>query len=685
MLRFRREFRATLLLLCVWRSARFAVSLTDAEPVLIRPIHVYQSLIKGVHDYFNNTCVILFHGSATSMEVEGMKEMDGLLELQRYFSGSASIRTAIMDFHTFRIRIGNTYHHIKRPLFVLLNDLDEIREQFALVSKWIAMAYPTWLLFLQDETSFEEFLSDVYVPFDCMMMVTQRDAKEASEIIREVYQISREDGLRSMNFGKWDPESGFRGPRFGLYQRRHDLHGRNIRVVSINDPPVSRVIRDEIGQPFGIRGFFGEVIQLLQEGMNCTKRLFQMTRRGDFRFTYMEATSWGAQLPNGSWTGLIKMLVDDEADLGASELMMSSDRLGAIKYTTPVYTTRCRAYIKRPDTTAVNWNAYLAPFSFNIWNAIGLTIIVVGLAIAGIDAFSRKADSLPADIKPKTKSSLSVILFSVFGVFCGQGTVEELKIRSLIVTPIDIIRYSCGMEPSSLDPTRLVHLSIHLTAVVVLAAYSAALISHLAIKTFLMPFTTMEGLLEDGTYRFAVVADSADYSFFQNTSDNVLTIMFDQLLTREADLPPNYFDGLTRVCQEKKYAFMTLDNMASVLQGKVECALEPLDVIMQTTIAMAVPADSPYRGIINSNILLLRDSGILQRLIDLEWSSNERWVSYFPMSRAKSGWSTVEMEDAAPLLIFMLSAFLVTCLVLLIERLFGREQSRIVKQKSTAN
>lgn len=69
----------------------------------------------------------------------------------------------------------------------------------------------------------------------------------------------------------------------------------------------------------------------------------------------------------------------------------------------------------------MNWNAYLAPFSFNIWNAIGLTIIVVGLTIAGIDAFSIKTDSLPANIKPKTKSSLPEILFSVFGVFCGQG------------------------------------------------------------------------------------------------------------------------------------------------------------------------------------------------------------------------------------------------------------------------
>lgn len=82
------------------------------------------------------------------------------------------------------------------------------------------------------------------------------------------------------------------------------------------------------------------------------------------------------------------------------------------------------------------------------------------------------------------------------------------------------------MDPSLLDPTRMVHLSVHLTAVVVIAAYSAALISYLAIKTFVMPFTTMEGLLEDGTYRFAVTANSADYSFFQVMRDCYIQRLF---------------------------------------------------------------------------------------------------------------------------------------------------------------
>jgi len=72
-----------------------------------------------------------------------------------------------------------------------------------------------------------------------------------------------------------------------------------------------------------------------------------------------------------------------------------------------------------------------------------------------------------------------------------------------------------GMDQSTLDPVRIVHFVIHLASVVIVAAYSAALISFLAVKTFIMPFTTMDGLLKDKTYRFGVVGDSADFSFFQ--------------------------------------------------------------------------------------------------------------------------------------------------------------------------
>lgn len=101
---------------------------------------------------------------------------------------------------------------------------------------------------------------------------------------------------------------------------------------------------------------------------------------------------------------------------------------------------------------------------------------------------------------------LERLLFSWFNI------IFFFNIRLLSLLSREMV---LGMKQSTLDPVRMMHLAIHLSAVVIVAAYSAALISFLAVKTFVMPFKTMDGLLKDGTYRFGVVGDSADYSFFQ--------------------------------------------------------------------------------------------------------------------------------------------------------------------------
>jgi hypothetical protein len=56
--------------------------------------------------------------------------------------------------------------------------------------------------------------------------------------------------------------------------------------------------------------------------------------------TYTESDSWGFVLPNGTWTGIVGMLVRKEIDLAATELLMTGDRLEAIEFTTPVFSTK---------------------------------------------------------------------------------------------------------------------------------------------------------------------------------------------------------------------------------------------------------------------------------------------------------------------------------------------------------
>lgn len=57
-------------MLCFW-NAGVCSEAEDERPILIRPLSVYESLIKGIHDYFNNTCIILFHDSANPTETKG--------------------------------------------------------------------------------------------------------------------------------------------------------------------------------------------------------------------------------------------------------------------------------------------------------------------------------------------------------------------------------------------------------------------------------------------------------------------------------------------------------------------------------------------------------------------------------------------------------------------------------------
>lgn len=58
-----------------------------------------------------------------------------------------------------------------------------------------------------------------------------------------------------------------------------------------------------------------------------------------------------------------------------------------------------------------------------------------------------------------------------------------------------------GIYQSKINAVKMIHLIIHLTAITILAAYSAALICYLTIETVHLPFTNVQGLVDDGTYK----------------------------------------------------------------------------------------------------------------------------------------------------------------------------------------
>jgi len=62
---------------------------------------------------------------------------------------------------------------------------------------------------------------------------------------------------------------------------------------------------------------------------------------------------------------------------------------------------------------------------------------------------------------------------------------------------------------------RIVVLTSNMTSVVLMAAYSAFLISSLAVQHQHLPFKDLQGLLHDGSYRLGVLRNSSDFNMFE--------------------------------------------------------------------------------------------------------------------------------------------------------------------------
>jgi hypothetical protein len=90
-----------------------------------------------------------------------------------------------------------------------------------------------WLLFLDTNTSLDQFFTDINIPFDCQFLVAQPQGDHVV-LLTEVYRVSPTLPLQTYRFGNWTAGGGLTWPSQGLYRRRNNLQGIVLRVAVKN-------------------------------------------------------------------------------------------------------------------------------------------------------------------------------------------------------------------------------------------------------------------------------------------------------------------------------------------------------------------------------------------------------------------------------------------------------------------
>ena len=87
-----------------------------------------------------------------------------------------------------------------------------------------------WLLFLDTNTSLEQFFTDINIPFDCQFLVAQPQIDHVV-VLTEVYRVSPTLPLQTHGFGNLTAGGGLTWPSHGLYRRRKNLNGLTIQAT----------------------------------------------------------------------------------------------------------------------------------------------------------------------------------------------------------------------------------------------------------------------------------------------------------------------------------------------------------------------------------------------------------------------------------------------------------------------
>nr|CAD7405182.1 unnamed protein product [Timema poppensis] len=301
-------------------------------------------------------------------------------------------------------------------------------------------------------------------------------------------------------------------------------------------------------------------------------------------------------------------------------------------------------FVRRPTTHHFNWSGLLEPFSTTLW----IVAVLVVCFLSTVYGTVHHIQQLRGAEKPLQFSWLHMV-----GVVCQQSHVES---------------------PNSVT-CRLIFSVMYIMCQVLLAAYSASLVSSLTIVNEEATFNTFQDLIQDKSYMVGVTENSPEKSFFMDTSNHVMRSIYQVMLTSPDNFPDMTRDGLQRAC-ELKFAFFAPEVHGMNLLNSVTCSLKLLpNTCIKSSLSIPLQKNSPYKTSITDKLLMMRQSGLLNRLEKNLFMTTKEEIST---------WTSVQMNHVLPIMTILISGTMLAVMMAALEKLvyFRKHKSDVTVSNS---
>ncbi|KAH7934644.1 hypothetical protein HPB51_028990 [Rhipicephalus microplus] len=413
-------------------------------------------------------------------------------------------------------------------------------------------------------------------------------------------------GLTSV--GTWSASSGLnitRAEKMFEDEILSVLKNKTLRITTILNAPYV-MLKKSTHKLEGNDRFEGYCVDLLRE--------ISATLGFRYRLKLVRDGAYGARDSQGRWNGLMRELVDMEADLAIGDLTITSEREQSVDFTMPFMTSGVSILYKKTDHKR-SLLFFLSPLSGDVW------LCVAGACVA-----------------------VSVILCCVAR---AQSTVWRNKtlptVQSDFTLPNScwfivsaITRQGCGIFPRAAS-ARIIAATWWIFSFVLVSSYTANLAAFLTKERLLSPIESAEDLAKQSAVRYGCVRSGSTHALFKEWRHETYEMMWHAM---KEDLVSSIAEGIERV-ERGGYAFL-IESTSIEYVVRRRCQLKQIAGLLDSKgYGIATPHGSPYQNILSSTLLRLQEHGTLQKLKDRWWNVRD------PLKRCPTTEAGESRTDAA--------------------------------------
>ncbi|XP_067125930.1 glutamate receptor ionotropic, kainate 2-like [Centruroides vittatus] len=438
--------------------------------------------------------------------------------------------------------------------------------------------------------------------------------------------------------GTWNTLKGVNYTR-EIYSAFGDIT-QILRNKTLRHPPF--VVKNTNADLKGNDRFQGYCIDLLKE----ISRVFGFR----YEISLVRDNRYGSKNKIGEWNGMIRQLIDREADIAVGDLTITYEREEAVDFTMPFMNVGISILLRHSDNQVPHLFTFLSPLSLEVWVAIGTSYLTVSLVLYVVARFSpyewiRKRRNDPERVVLENQFNLSASFWFTVGSFTQQ---------------------SSNLAPRSLS-TRILAIIWWFFTLITLSSYTANLAAFLTAQRMSSPILTVEDLEKQSNIRYGCLEGGSTATYFK-TSD---VPIYKRMWTTMESVQPSLFtksveEGIQRVLKEN-YAFF-MESAAIEYVTEKHCNLMQTGGLLDSKgYGIATPSGSPYLQLFSSAILKLQEKGVLHALKE-KWWRNKDGRKCSPKSNTPNN-TPLELDvgKIGGLFILLLAGVGLACIVFSIE------------------